>query len=1045
MRRTTGLLLGLLAIALVAAGAYYLTIFLRTKEVTGLASRVAKSRQNYKHTVIIPDGTSLKEAFAIVRRRYLLRPDGRVLRALYEIDSFPNYEHPSITPETHWTGSAWKVTLDGHDVGSLPRLAQFDTLFSLLKKSAAARLSALNLQANGSTTTTMWKMPDVAYPKSLIARLEKLNRSSAPLEVRIEAAARILARLAVLQPDPTGFGSEMPAHALAILALAETVTHTRLYESESELAFAMGYKHSSLVTARQLSSDNPWRLFVSHEDNMLATQASNNGGATTFALYLELTRLAERQETGQWSVLAAHMQPNGLCAEGIYAQGLKLDSMTAYYRLSTALPLLTIRCMGGQAVKGKGESPATRIAALSATAQQLSEGLLIGQFEALLASQSKNLKGPFLTPSVYSAYWRETFYGGLYANFKFALEQRDVIAEAQAIAENTASASDAIYAKTLAAWEKSMIAAWHGAINPVTAVMNTKNETNLAPELKLQLVGLAIDTNSTLDKTNAEAIARTTLELDSRPAVLEPLADLLWNNLAAIRPAIRLYKMAVAESARPGYLAAWLAGYLEGDKGLLTIARDPNVSALVRANALNQIRHPEAHAQQVIRDFESTLEQASKAQSAKIYKEYLAALHRMQMPGYEVSVAYRYTHSLPTYAPSLGVVEAHVYLARAYRHDGNLKMAWQTIAPQLSSWKGDALAEGVRILRAMNHPKRAELLAQDLHDRYPDSLSLLLPLVAVQWQMKEYTKAAKTLMEWNKPQLDSHWDPEASNAFVKTFSGREKARRNALKALIKEHIKPRQMLMLVYFLAQKGDWQGAYETVLKIPAQNANSRIGQIAQAYSYLLKWKGRKKAEVWLSKQVPQRYRMLLCMYLYDVHAYSGLWQFTHLSRTSMDDHTVFNWILRAAAYLQGAKIPQDKVTELRNYFAQKIPTALIATRHMELGRYLMTNDGKLSFLDKKLSRRALTETAYYLALRAAHEGHYAQAETWLRVSVSGYFMHDGEFYWALKLLSAWGNSERSPLILRSEGRLFQPPFARPTKNSSRLLQESPVTSGT
>ena len=709
MRRTTVLLLVLLGLVAAAAGVFYMRGMRSGRMPAGPG---ANSGNGYRYTVMIPGGTSLKDALGMIRHRYLLKPDGRILRALSEIDHFPDQAAKANGVQAQWAGSDWLIRVDGRKTASLPRLPGFDALFSLLRKQAASRVSAMHMPSDGAMPSQARKLPDVAYAAPLIKRLQALDESAKPLSSRLEVAAPILARLTVLQPDAVGFASELPTHALAILALAEAAGHVRLYESESELAYALGYKHAALFLAAHLKEKNPWRLFVMHRDSALAMQAETNGSATTFAMYLASSRLAQRQEEAQWLALAENLPPDGVCEEGIYAQGLKLSSMTAHSRLAHALPLLTIRCMSGNG-SGNGSRPSKVIDRLSEKAAFVPISTLADRFEGLLKKQTRNMGGPFMTPGVYRAFRREAFYTGLYARFEFALSWRDVIGEAEAQARHTAQA-DSPYAQRLAIWEKDMVAAWQGRLDPVKAAMDMAKDENLAPGLKLRLISQAIEDYSTSDKMDAESVARIARALDSRPAVREPLGDLLWDHVAAIAPAMTLYKGAVAASARPDQLSVWLAGYLDGDKELLDIARDPDVSPLQQDYALGQIEYPGKYAEEIVRRFQVILAQAPEANKITVYEDYLDMLHRLRMPNREVEVAYRFVHELPGYTPSLEVAEAHMYLARAYRHDGNLQEAWRTIAPELPSWKADAMEEGVKILMAM---RRFKVAAQLAHDR----------------------------------------------------------------------------------------------------------------------------------------------------------------------------------------------------------------------------------------------------------------------------------------------------------------------------------------
>lgn len=1037
MRRTTVLLLALLVLAAAAAATFYV---IRMQSGQRPVTPGVKPAEHSRYTVVIPGGTSLKDALGIIRRRYLLKPDGRVLRALSEIDHFPGRAAAAVDIRAHWTESGWLIRANGRHTASLPRLPGFDVLFSLLKKEAAAKISAMHMPVGGAGPSHAGDMPDVAYAEPLIERLRTLDESAKPLSSKLEAAAPILARLAVLQPDTVGFGSKLPTHALAILALAEAAGHVRLYESESELAYALGYRHAALSLAKHLEKRNPWRLFVMHRDSALAMQTGSNGDTTTFAMYLELSRLAQRQDEAQWLALAANIPPDGLCAEGIYAQGLKLSSMTAYSRLASALSLLTIRCMNRNR-PGNGRKPARVIERLSQKAAIVPVSTLVERFESLLKQQTGNMSGPFMTPGVYRSFRREAFYTGLYARFDYALSWRDVIGKAAALARQTAQAGSPD-AQRLAAWEKDMLAAWQGKINPIDAAIDTSKDGDLAPGLKLRLISLAIDDYSTSDKMDTESIARIARTLDSRPAVREPLGDLLWFQVGAIAPAITLYKGAVAASARPDRLSVWLAGYLYGDKALLDIAGDSDVSPLQQDHALGQVEHPEKHAEEIVRRFQAILAQVPKAKKTTVYEDYLDMLHRLRMPSREVAVAYRFVHELPDYTPSLEVVEAHVYLARAYRHEGNLREAWRTIAPELPSWKEDAMGEGVKILLAMKRYKEAAQLAQVVLGRYPDSIYSLMSLVEAQWRMGKYEKAAQTLTHWNGKQLSAQWYPDVTKAFVRTFAGRDKARGKAVHALIVSGVNAVDLQLLVSALANKGDWKAAYQTIRSLPGPRGHPNLRQIADAYFYLQHWKGSKQANAWLARQVPHRAQLVLAMYLYHAYAYRGLWRFVQLPSTNADTGVMFDWILRIAARMQGARISGKQAQAIKAYFAQSVPADPQGKYYMELGRYLLGDDSKLAFIDAKLPRRKLTEAAYYLALHAAAEGHYTRAENWLRVSISGYFRRDGELYWSMALLSNWRNRNRTPEILRAQGRLFQPPFAKPARGESA---KPPPTGGT
>jgi len=211
---------------------------------------------------------------ALVRDRYRLRPDRRLLKALVEVERLRTGAAPAPV-KAEYQDRRWRILLGGEEVGVLSEFPTLEEGTGLLARRA------------GRTA-----------PKSDPA---SLREALAPLGGAAGSTASGLAWLSTITVDQLEQADALLAQAWAWLAIERDA------ESEALVARALGYEAAAAKAGAKLAEDDPVRLYTAGDEPGLAALCAGRP-ADRRCHYLRLALLAERKQDERFRA-ALHASP----------------------------------------------------------------------------------------------------------------------------------------------------------------------------------------------------------------------------------------------------------------------------------------------------------------------------------------------------------------------------------------------------------------------------------------------------------------------------------------------------------------------------------------------------------------------------------------------------------------------------------------------------------------------------------------------------------------------------------------------------------------
>jgi hypothetical protein len=210
----------------------------------------------------------------------------------------------------------------------------------------------------------------------------------------------------------------------------------------------------------------------------------------------------------------------------------------------------------------------------------------------------------------------------------------------------------------------------------------------------------------------------------------------------------------------------------------------------------------------------------------------------------------------------------------------------------------------------------------------------------------------------------------------------------------------------------------------ELPAEHPHQAIEPLmaqASVYLYLTGIAGHDSAARWIHAQGWEALDFPRVAAAYEQRAYGILWDVP----PAADVGSTF-WLMRAAAEMQSPPNPAHWAA-LVAYYRDVPPGA--PDPYFIMGRYLvgLADASELFALVTSADAHRRCEIAYYLALRAEHEGRWSDALEWYRVAAATDSRRDGEYHWASERLGAWAGASKS-LAAIARGRLRSELITRP-----------------
>jgi hypothetical protein len=240
-----------------------------------------------------------------VQTAYRLSPDNRLLLAVGEIHFLYTGKEPAKAV-AEYRGSGWQIRYQNQEVGTLPELPDFPDFMKLLSKWSRQLNEQYPLNLKESQNET-WKqsvtgqLDRVLLPHVLSALKEidsQWQQGQRDPEL-LSLAARGLALMTLQSSDRMEILDPLPAKALAMLAMARSMTRQDMDWEESLLAEVMDYSAHAIRFAKKLSSSDPLRHYVNRNDARLKSLAESEN-TDRLPRYLWLLRLAKREDLQGW-------------------------------------------------------------------------------------------------------------------------------------------------------------------------------------------------------------------------------------------------------------------------------------------------------------------------------------------------------------------------------------------------------------------------------------------------------------------------------------------------------------------------------------------------------------------------------------------------------------------------------------------------------------------------------------------------------------------------------------------------------------------------
>lgn len=682
---------------------------------------------------------------------YRLPLDRRLVRAFsLAAEIATGAEAPATVAD--WEDGAWQVRTGDEVVATLPEFAGFEQAVSAL--SARVKTFAMSLKAGSAAKTAFvgdWAEEPFAALNGFDADWAAGNRDLA----HVRAAARGLGLASLQMRDTLDAGDELPARALALLAILRAHGDPALFET-ALLAEAMGYHADSRIAAAKLAPRDPLRAFVLREDTLLASLAK--ASPTSPAGYLFLLRMAQTREAGRFE------QTRATCCKT--ASGISIAApMTVIGSRTSAQAysgLVTLALSG--AGQDAGESSADAAARMASSA---AGGSLAKDFTELVGKPSQK-PGRLVGPEPRRAYLRAAFHTGGAGFFLHHLDARAVPEQAKKFAESLGAgvpgSPEAVLAPAFAVLldEKLAEADLHDT------VLRYETKGSLGARL---VEGLRRkSSNFVLFRSGIRAHAR---RLDSRSSNRAELYTLTWTSLD-LPIAERLAASLVTDAPRRyGEVELWLAGYRRDTAALGRIGTDAanypgtrmraflalaNLEPAQAGNARTQIEailaaNPDGA--DLIDEFVDDLLAAGDYKRAR---KTLDQALRSYVSGYVVKNGEKIPlGDTGTTADQIRTRLAGLALAERRCDDG-----WRIVEPRLSGQHGGMLKFGAYLQACMGNREKALELVEAVATRYPGP-SATFARVRTLWNLDDYD-AAGALLEERYLEIKSE-----SNALGKRF------------------------------------------------------------------------------------------------------------------------------------------------------------------------------------------------------------------------------------------------------------------------------------
>ena len=963
-----------------------------------------------------------KEMRRALADAYRLKPDRRFLLAIGDIHHFFVPDVPAQPADAGFADGKWRICYGDQTVGQLPELAGFGDWLGLL--------STWAVELNRRYPVTL-KSTVKAEDPEVEERLRRFAVSDALYVVRhvgkkwkqgqrtgagLFAVARALTIVSLQKLDRMEIGDAVEGRTIAALALVKSLTDYDIRRQEALLAQVLWHVNYAASVARELAPNDPIRLFIVEDDEHLKEVARSKNG-TVEARYLYLLRLADlkdKEDLGYWQraffpnplslpVLKAAMELRDFDVSGSLARTLPyvVAATAAVEAGSSSLIDLT------SLFKKGAERDTLRVSSRVKQMLRLDTQSLSTRLESDLTTIGRDTDGVFMDSETTKAYYRAYFYSGLYVA---GLHYLDALSSIDAVR----------YFREVLGQPETVIAAdfvrWYGDLG------QSKEGRSDPSRLKNDLTALRTLGTPPLERTFDElaqtlsygnpwlfASARSlAARMDDRILHRNTLAGIAYSRLYDLHLAEHLYRTSI-DATRDPYLIAWYARFTGDEKSLVRVLRSPGLEIGSRIQAVEYLRALGAPDSRVDAAYRTLLgQQPDRWDISKAYLEFLEAGARYRQAE-EVA-----EHWLNRHGPRHGFpyVFATTALARQYYHEGRYEDGLKVIEPVVATQQAGAMERYALLLAKAGRHEQAEKWGHAVVARYPDSVRSRGRLAGIYWQDGKYKEVA-WLIEKSPSRISSlDWREKIGRVFAEVFADEPAEGLKAFDALLAGNLSHFNLQQMVWPVNERGQHALAFKMAAKLHGKGL-SEVEFLVRAYKPLKAWRGEQEALAWLRARIPAPALNPSSMIVYGESEFDLLWDL--IRRPQDGQHSNAVWLYRAAA-----SIRRDGESASHRRALEKHFEASHGSFYHVLGRYLLGYATAEEVMPLVTDKNKRCEAAYYLGLRAMHEGRFNDASDWFRIAVETGQIRMGEYRWAYNELLHLVNRDLSLTVLASRYRV-------------------------
>jgi hypothetical protein len=954
-------------------------------------------------SALAPLPSSPIERRKMLAATYRPGPDRRVLRALRDVQRIVTGKEVAEDAKAVFDGKVWIVTIADREVARLSEIPTFDeslaAAVALAKESEKARPLELGGPATPSSPERALPFDEKAFELAVAAQDAW---AKAPTRGALHDAARALVAMAMQMTDEMQLADDVPARALAVVAIDKALGGGPTASLEIMLATALGYRASAIKIAASIPAADPNRQYVLRDDAALAA-AAKAPNAPEWTRYLWYRRiLVNNDHPGEVSFRLVAFPDSGLSLP-LLGHRRYVDDLAVQRDASLVFPPAVLLATGRAAGAPDAVKVATKVSPKQTTSPAATGGTIraalaadrgttLVRFDRDLLKVGSTDKGPFVDAELRRSYLRAFMYSAQQQDGLLELEWYSSPPRAKAFLDALAP-STSRESNDFRAWYQVLVAlAQAGDAAAAVPHLGAPSAFGLWPRVRLFR---AVEQRSSSVGGVSNATRYLAPFFDTRPTALSTLGDIAWTGLSDIRLAEKYTKAAVDEGPHLLAQRLWLARRTTEEPMLRAILNDETNDAESRLDALGALEAlGKASASAADAETDRILASSNDGWPPRWKATSYLLRHGRYSRVRSISEDWLSRHED---TPGLDAVGARCQIALSFAKEKRHAEALGAVKPALASWAATPMQIAASMNARLGHRAEAEKLAGDLLERYPEWSSVGAG-VGVRWIGRDYDHAADLLVHPPKsvPRRQGDWH-KLGEMFDTAFAGAPNDASKALDALFAKGARVEDAQGLMWYAYLGRDFEIAWTVALRaVSMETGTQRLRNLVTAYTVLRDWKGEPAALAWLRPQVKPGELAAFADAAIGGGEEALVWSIVPDSGGDFDKL----WVLRGVS-AHRTKAVRSKLPLVRAHYEADAGGGAYWS---EIGKYLagLSDDATVAALAH--DPQTIAEVSFYMGARAEGEGRYEDANDYYRSAVEAGGKGYGEVNWARLTLNRW-----------------------------------------